>query len=106
MANVSSGSCPIFFKVLTLNVAICIIHWHFSNFYLNSVADFLNTEARAPASAGCVPFYPRKERCGLDMWFECGSWLSFDGCFYSHPQKPPLLMSSSSLPIELINSGH
>ena len=18
------------------------------------------------------------------MWFECGSWLSFDGCFYSH----------------------
>ena len=26
-------------------------------------------------------FYPREERCGLCMWFECGSWLSFDGCF-------------------------
>ena len=21
------------------------------------------------------------KRCGLCMWFECGSWLSFDGCF-------------------------
>ena len=41
-----------------LNVAICIVHLYFSNFCfsLSSVADFLNTEARAPTSAG-HPFY-------------------------------------------------
>ena len=45
---VSSGSCPILFKVLTLNVAICIVCLHFSRFCcLSSVADFSNTEARA-----------------------------------------------------------
>ena len=83
---VSSGSCPILFKVLTINVAICIVCLHFSIFCcLGSVADFLNTEARAPNSAGRAPFYPCEERCALCMWFECGSWLSFDGCFYSHP---------------------
>ena len=87
---VSSGSFPILFKVLTLNVAICIVRLHFRNFCLCSVADFSNTEGRAPTSAECAPFfYPREERCGLDMWFACGSWLSFDGCFYSHLQKPP-----------------
>ena len=82
---VSSGSCPILFKVLTLNVAICIVCLHFSSFCcLSSVADFSNTEARAPSSAGHAPFfYPREERCGLCTWFDCGSWLSFDGCFYS-----------------------
>ena len=81
---VSSGSWFILFKVLTLNVAICIVCLHFSSFCcLSSVADFSNTEARAPTSAGRAPFfYPREERCGLCMWFECGSWLSFDGCFY------------------------
>ena len=80
--TVSSGSCPILFKVLTLNVAICIVCLHFSSFCLSSVADFSNTEARAPTSAGRAPFfYPREERCGLCMWFECGSWLSFDDCF-------------------------
>ena len=79
---ISSGSCPILFKVLTLNVAICSVCLHFSSFdCLSSVADFSNTEARAPTSAGPAPFLPREERCGLCMWFECGSWLSFDGCF-------------------------
>ena len=83
---VSSGSYPILFKVLTLNVAICIVCLHFSNFCcLCSVVDFSNTKARVPTSAGAPLFYPRKERCGFYMWFECGSWLSFDGCFYSHP---------------------
>ena len=48
---VSSGSCPILFRVLTLNIAICIVCLHFSSFYLSSVADFSNTEARAPTSA-------------------------------------------------------
>ena len=84
---VSSGSLPILFKVQTLNVAMCIVCLHFSSFCcLSSVADFSNTEARAPTSAGRAPpfFYPREERCGLCMWFECGSWLYFDGCFYSH----------------------
>ena len=57
----SSGSCPILFKVLMLNVAICIVCLHLSNFCLSSVADFLNTEARAPSSARCAPFfYPRE----------------------------------------------
>ena len=75
---ISSGSCPILFRVLTLNVAICSVCLHFSSFdCLSSVADFFsNTEARAPTSAGRAPlffFYPREERCGLCKWFECGS---------------------------------
>ena len=51
---VSSGSWPILFKVLTLNVTICIVCLHFSNFCfrLSSVADFLNTGSRVPTSAG------------------------------------------------------
>ena len=45
---ISSGSWPILFRVLTLNVAICIVCLHFSSFCLSlgSVADFSNTEAR------------------------------------------------------------
>ena len=79
---ISSSSCPILFSVLTLNVDICNVCLHFSSFgRLSSVADFSNSEARAPTSAGRAFFYPREERCGLCMWFECGSWLSFDGCF-------------------------
>ena len=44
---VSSGSWPILFKVLTLNLAICIVLLHFSNFCfsLSFVADFSNTGA-------------------------------------------------------------
>ena len=58
---ISSGSCPILFKVLTLNVAICSVCLHFSSFYrLSSVADFSNTEARAPTSAGRAPFLPAR----------------------------------------------
>ena len=71
---VSSGSCPIPFKVLTLNVAIYIVRLHFSNFCLSSVADFSNTETMAPTSARLAPFYLRVERYGLDRWFECESW--------------------------------
>ena len=53
---ISSGSCPILFKVLMLNVAICSVCLHFSSFdRLSSVADFSNTEARAPTSAGRAP---------------------------------------------------
>ena len=58
---VSSGNCPILFKVLTLNVAICIVCLHFSSFcYLSPVADFSNTEARAPTSAERTPFLPAR----------------------------------------------
>ena len=50
---VSSDSWPILFKVLTLNCIVCL---HFSSFCcLSSVADFSNTEARAPTSAGGAP---------------------------------------------------
>ena len=57
---VNSGSWPILFKVLTLNVAICIVCLHFSLFCcgLRSIADFSNTEARALTSAGCTLFLP------------------------------------------------
>ena len=55
---VISSTCPILFKVLTLNVAICIVSVHFSNFCcLSSAADFLNTEVRASTSAGRAPFF-------------------------------------------------
>ena len=56
----SSDSWSILFKVLTLNVAICIVCLHFSSFCcLNTVADFSNTEARAPTSVGRAPFFTR-----------------------------------------------
>ena len=56
---VSAGSWPIIFKVQTLNVAICIVCLHFSSFCcLSSVADFSNTESRAPTSAGRASFLP------------------------------------------------
>ena len=59
--TVSTGSWPLLFKVLTLNVAICIVCLHFSSFCcLSSVADFSNTEARAPNSAGRAPFLPAR----------------------------------------------
>ena len=54
----SSGSWPTLFRVLTLNVAICIVCLHFGSFCLSSVAYFSNTEARAPTSAGRASFLP------------------------------------------------
>ena len=58
MANaVSSGICPILFKVLTLNVAICIICLNFSNFCLSSVADFLDTERPRLQPQQGAPFF-------------------------------------------------
>ena len=70
---ISSGSCPNLFKFLTLNVAICSVCLHFSSFdCLSSVADFSNTEARAPTSAGRAPFFTRAKSdavcvCGLSV---------------------------------------
>ena len=68
---VSTSCCPVLFKVLTLNVAFCIVCLYFSNFCLSSVADFSNTEARAPTSAGCVPFLPTWRV----MWLGQVVWL-------------------------------
>ena len=42
---VSTGSFPVLFKVLTLNVAICIVLLNFI-ICLSSVADFSKTEAK------------------------------------------------------------
>ena len=67
---VGSSSWPILFKVLKSNVTFCIVHLYLSSFCLNSVADFSNTGARAPISAGPPPFlYLREGQCRLDMWF-------------------------------------
>ena len=65
-----------------LNVAVCFMCLHFSNFCfsLSSVADFSNTEAKAPTLGRASSFffffffYLREERYILDRWFECGSW--------------------------------
>ena len=84
--TLSSGNCPILFKILTLNVAICIVRLHFSNFCFNlsSVADYLNTGVRAPTSVGCVPFLParRAMRFGQMVWM----WVMviFRLQFFSH----------------------
>ena len=69
---ISSGRCPILFKVLTLNIAISSVCLHFSFCRLSSVADFSNTEARAPISAGRAPFFTRAKSdavcvCGLSV---------------------------------------
>ena len=90
---VSSVSWPILFKVLMVNVAICIVLLHFSNFCfsLSSVADFSNIGARVPTPARRASFLPAwRAICGLTM--SDGNLLMgllfFDG-FYSHLLKPP-----------------
>ena len=67
---VNPGSCPILFNVLTLDAVFCIVYLHFSDFCLSPVADFSNTEARAPASAGRAPFLPARKamRFGQVVW--------------------------------------
>ena len=56
-----------YIKFLKLNVTICIELLNLSHFCfcLSSVADFSNTGARAPTSAGCIPFLPARRV----MWF-------------------------------------
>ena len=73
---VSSSSWPILFKVLTLNVAICIVCLHFSSFCcLSSVADFSNTEARAPTSAGHASFLPARR--AMRFMYVVWVWVMF-----------------------------
>ena len=90
---VSSGSWPILFKVLTLNVAICIVCLHFSSFCcLSSVADFSNTVARAPTSAGCALFFICAKCdavyiCGLSVGHGYLSMAVFILTYRSHPYR-------------------
>ena len=69
---ISSGSCPILFKVLTLNVAICNVCLHFSSFdCLSSVADFSNRGQGSNLSR-THPFFTRAKSdavcvCGLSV---------------------------------------
>ena len=74
---VSSGNCPVLFKVLTLNVAICIVRLHFCKFCfsLSSVADFSYTEARTSTSAGRAPFLTARRAMLLGQvgWVYCNS---------------------------------
>ena len=69
---ISSDICPILFKVLTLNVAICIVRLHFSTFCfsLSSVADFSNTEGKSSNSRGRASFLTarRAMRFGQVVW--------------------------------------
>ena len=68
---VSAGSWPILFKVLMLNVAICIVLLHLSHFCLclSSVADFLNTGLGLQSQLDAPHFFLHVEQCGLDSWF-------------------------------------
>ena len=67
---ISSGSCPIVCKVLTLNVAICSVCLHFSSFdCLSSVADFSSQGSNLSMTR---PFFTRAKSdavcvCGLSV---------------------------------------
>ena len=87
---VSSGSWPILFKVLMLNVAICIVCLHLSSFCcLSSVADFSKTEARAPTSAWRTPFLPARRVyvCGLSVGHGYRSMAVFILIYRSHSYR-------------------
>ena len=91
---VSSGSWLILLKVLTLNVAICIVLLHFSKFCFSwsSVADFLNTGAKAQTSVGHAPFLPtwRVMRFEYVVWvgvIKIFQWLCFILIHKSHPKR-------------------
>ena len=88
---VSSGSCPNLFKVLTLNVTICIVHLHFSNFCLNSVAEFLNRGQGSNLNRMC-PFFTRAKSdvvwtCGLNVDHGYFSMAVFILIYRSHPYR-------------------
>ena len=91
---ISSGSWPILLRVLTLNVAICLVCLHFSSFCLSlsSVADFSNTESRAPTSAGRAPFFYLHESdavyvCGWNVGHDYLSMVVFILIYRSHSYR-------------------
>ena len=70
----SSSSWPILFKVLTLNVVICIVLLHFSYFCfsLSSVADFFEHWGQSSNLSRTRPFFTCTKgnavwTCGLSM---------------------------------------
>ena len=81
---VSSGSWPILFRVLTLNVAICIVCLYFSS--LSSVADFSNTEARTRSFFTCAKSDAVCE-CGLSMSHGYLSMAVFILIYKSHSYR-------------------
>ena len=116
---ISSGSCPILCKVLTLNVAICSVCLHFSSFgRLSSVADFSNsvrtlrprgasvklsvsnTEAKGRLSMR-RPFFTRAKSDAVCVWgLSVGhGYLSMAVLFSSI--EATRIEGSSSSPIEL-----
>ena len=72
---------PILFKFLTLNINICNVLLHLSEFWvclsLSSVIDFSNTGARAPISAECAHFFYCAKGNAV--------WTSFDGSVKQYP---------------------
>ncbi len=54
-------------NVQTLKVAILCVFLPLNKYGLDSVADFLNTEARAPTSAERAFVNPRGKRSSLDV---------------------------------------
>ena len=95
---ISSGSWPILFRVLTLNVAICIVCLHFSSFCLSlsSVADFSNTEARAPT------LFTRAKSdavyvCGLSVGHGYFSMAVFILIYRSHSYRWAAVVPRSNL---------
>ena len=66
---VSSCRWPILFKVLTLNVAICIMRLHFSSFCcLSSVADFSEHWSQGSKLSRTRPFFTRAKSDGVYVW--------------------------------------
>ena len=77
---------------LTLNVTIYIVCLHFSSFCcLSSEADFSNTEARAPNSAGRTPFLPVRR----PMQFIYVVWVGHGHCYGDISYHTPKMDSSN-----------
>ena len=84
----------VLFKVLTLNVAICIALLHISNFCfcLSPMADFSKTRARAPTLAGSALFFTRAKSdavwtCDLRMVHGNISLAVFNLINRCHPKR-------------------
>ena len=82
----SSCRWHILFRVLTLNVAFCIVCLHFSSFCLSSVADFSNTEARVRS------FFTHTKSdavyvCGLSVGHRYHSMAVFILIYRSHSHR-------------------
>ena len=101
---VSSGSWPILSKVLTLNVAICIVCLHFSSFLLFELCSwfFKHWGQGSNLSRMCPPFL----LAWRVMWFMYVVWVwvmvIFQWLFLFSSIEATLIDDSSSSPIELM----